>query len=198
MNTLQVVRWVCGVANAKTNARVKTIPRAIRSTGIARASAAGSANTARKDVPGARTAKIAPNSAVASTENAIIHPASANVIAAIPVHCKLELTYQIVTIFTYQFELKDVRTAVQSAHTGNTASQSVRVKMVARAIRSLAAATVKMAGRDKCAPIGASLVFGVSTVRKSAIASMALLVITLTALVNVCPDSLEIAYGFCV
>lgn len=85
----QAVRWVCGVANVKTNVRVKTIPRAIRSTGIARASAAGSANIARKDVRRARTVKIAPNSAVASTENVTIDPASVNVIPAIQVHCKL-------------------------------------------------------------------------------------------------------------
>lgn len=87
-----------------------------------------------------------------------------------------------------------MKTAVQSEPTGNIASQSVRVKMVARAIPSLAAATVKMAGRDKCAPIGVRTVFGVSTVRKSAIVSTALLVITLTALANVCLDSLEIGY----
>lgn len=49
-----------------------------------------------------------------------------------------------------------------------------------------------MAGRDKCAQIGARTVFGVSTVRKSAIVSTALLAITSTALANVCLDSLEI------
>lgn len=85
-----------------------------------------------------------------------------------------------------------MKTAVQLEHTGNIASQSVRVKMVARAIPSLAAATVKMVGRDKCAQIGARTVFGVSTVRKSAIVSTALLAITSTALANVCLDSLEI------
>lgn len=51
-----------------------------------------------------------------------------------------------------------------------------------------------MAGRDKCAQIGVRTVFGVSTVRKSAIVSTALLAITSTALANVCLDSLEIGY----
>lgn len=99
-------------------------------------------------------------------------------------------------MYFYQFALKDVRTAVQSEHTGSIVSQNVRVKTVARAIQSLAAATVKMVGRDKCAPIGVRSVFGVSTVRKSAIVSMALLAITLTALANVCLDSQETGYVF--